>query len=175
MALKMTGSREDAEDIAQEAFIRVYRSLGSFKGDSRFSTWLYRIVSNLCADFGRRTKRMNEILINSIGDDDERTFEIPDSRFGPESELENDELRRELNEAIESLGEAHREIFLLREISGLSYTDISEATGLEEGTVKSRLFRARKYVRDFLAVRGNILLPEASNVQKAEKRGDGLE
>ncbi len=168
LALRMLGNEEDAKDASQDAFIRAYNSLSSFRGDSKFSVWLYRLTSNICIDLLRsRSKR--QTLSLTIDEDEELDggeFAIPDDRFSPEHQLERRELRSAVGAGLASLSEEYRQILLLREINGMSYDEISRALGIEEGTVKSRIFRARKKLCAFLAEDGNIPMAAASNGQK---------
>lgn len=170
MALRFTGSKEDALDISQEAFLRVWRALPNYKADSKFSTWLYRIVSNICTDHHRKNSRIQSISLTQ-GDeaDDETQTELPDETQSPERSFELSELSDALKGAIESLKPELREVFVMREIGDMSYSEISEALSLEEGTVKSRLFRARKYLQEILQKSGNI--PSVSP-SKSMKDGD---
>ena len=140
IALRMTGNSEDAADMTQEAFIKAYNSLQSFRGDSKFSVWLYRIVSNVCLDFLRSKNRRPTVSL-SVEDDD-----------GEDAQLTRDSVRR----GLDSLPPDYRQILLLREIQGLSYDEIAQALSLEVGTVKSRIFRARKRLCTFLIGDGNI-------------------
>lgn len=156
MALKITGSAEDAFDLSQGAFIRVWKSLKTFKGEAKFSTWLFRIVTNLCTDYIRKQSRRGEASLVIEGDDESFEYEPPDERTEPERELSRKELRRELDYAISQLSEEHRSVFVLREIDDLSYAEIADVLGVEEGTVKSRLSRARQRLREILVERGNI-------------------
>ena len=157
LALRMTGSPEDAEDMAQEAFLKAYSSLGSFRGDSKFSVWLYRIVSNVCLDFLRRQKKRQSFSLSMEDDDGEQTeLELPDLSCLPEEELEKKLTRDAVHRGLAQLPEDARQILLLREIQGLSYEEIGETLGLEPGTVKSRIFRARKKLCAFLLADGNI-------------------
>ena len=157
LALRMTGSPEDAEDMAQEAFLKAYSSLDSFRGDSKFSVWLYRIVSNVCLDFLRRQKKRQSFSLSMEDDDGEETeLELPDLSRLPEEELEKKLTRDAVRRGLAQLPEDARQILLLREIHGLSYEEIGEALGLEPGTVKSRIFRARKKLCAFLLADGNI-------------------
>lgn len=168
LALRSTGSEQDAADITQEVFLRVWKNLESFRGDSSLSTWLYRVTSNLCVDFAR--KRAAEGSIASIDDIEGPAASIPDpSRtIQPEQMIENQELREELQYGLAQLSEEHRKVVLLRDIAGLTYTEVAHTLGLEEGTVKSRLARARKTLRRILSERGNISLPTSS--KQAEGR-----
>jgi RNA polymerase sigma-70 factor (ECF subfamily) len=157
LALRMTGNPEDAEDMAQEAFLKAYSSLDSFRGDSKFSVWLYRIVSNVCLDFLRKQKKRQSFSLSMEDDDgEEGELELPDLRRLPEDELEKKLTRDAVQRGLAQLPEDARQILLLREIQGLSYEEIGEALGLEPGTVKSRIFRARKKLCAFLLADGNI-------------------
>ncbi len=157
LALRMTGSPEDAEDMAQEAFLKAYSSLDSFRGDSKFSVWLYRIVSNVCLDFLRRQKKRQSFSLSMEDDDGEETeLELPDLSRLPEEELEKKLTRDAVRRGLAQLPEDARQILLLREIQGLSYEEIGETLGLEPGTVKSRIFRAREKLCAFLLADGNI-------------------
>ena len=135
----------EVEDVAQEAFIKAYRALPKFRGDSAFYTWLYRIAINTAKNYmvarGRRPPATdvdvedaefleNNALLTDIGT--------------PEANQEKDDLRRVINEAIEDLPEDLRTAFTLREFSGLSYEEITEIMGCPVGTVRSRIFRARE-------------------------------
>ena len=167
LALRMVGNEEDARDMAQEAFIRAFNSLASFRGESKFSVWLYRLTSNICIDClrGRATRRTVSLSWEDE-DGEEGELEIPDERFSPEARLERTELRESVRRGLDSLSPEYREILLLREINGLSYDEISRALNLEEGTVKSRIFRARKKLSEFLIREGNIPGSIASNERK---------
>jgi RNA polymerase sigma-70 factor (ECF subfamily) len=166
MALRLVGNPDDAFDISQEAFIRVYRSLSGFKGEAKFSTWIYRIVSNLCIDFNRRSKRINQVSLEYSDDEDSFEISIPDDRYDPEKELERSEITHAIENALTSLSDEHKQIFILRELNGLTYAEISEIMMLEEGTVKSRLFRAREKLRSALLAGGNIKGFLSSNMWK---------
>lgn len=145
LALKMTGSENDALDISQEAFIKAYTGLKNFRGESRFSVWLYRLTYNLSIDFIRKNQRNQVSSLTYIDDSgDYADYEIPDISFEPENEIEKKELRETISKGIGELPDKHREILVMREITGMSYVDIANTLGLSEGTVKSRLSRARQ-------------------------------
>ena len=157
IALKMLSNPEDAFDISQEAFIKAYRSLKDFKGESSFSSWLYRITANMCLDFMRRNKKRKAASIVYLDDSDElKELELPDTRFDPVTALERKELQGAINDALDLLPEDQRSILLLRELNGLSYAEIAEALKLETGTVKSRLFRARARLAKILKENGTF-------------------
>jgi len=145
LALKMTGNDNDALDIAQEAFIKAYTGLKSFRAESRFSVWLYRLVYNLCIDYSRKKQRTEVSSLTYINADGEYAdLEIPDLRYTPESAAEKRELREAVTRGIDELPPNHREILVMREITGMSYEDIAGTLNISEGTVKSRLSRARQ-------------------------------
>ena len=157
IALRITGNSEDAADMTQEAFIKAYNSLQSFRGDSKFSVWLYRIVSNVCLDFLRSKNRRPTVSL-SVEDDDgeDAQLDVADESQSPELLLDRKLTRDSVRRGLDSLPPDYRQILLLREIQGLSYDEIAQALSLEVGTVKSRIFRARKRLCTFLIDDGNI-------------------
>ena len=171
IALRMTGNSEDAADMTQEAFIKAYNSLSGFRGDSKFSVWLTRIVSNLCLDFMRSRNRRPTVSLSMEDEDGEDVqLDIADTSQSPEQLLERSLTRESVRRGLQSLPEDYREILLLREIQGLSYDEIAAALDIEVGTVKSRIFRGRKKLCDYLIKDGNI--PEF--VSSGRTRGGGL-
>lgn len=171
LALRMTGNSEDAADMAQEAFIKAYNSLTAFRGDSKFSVWLYRIVSNVCLDFLRSRSRKQTVSLSTENDEGEEVeLDIADETHSPEQLLDRSLTRDAVRRGLAALPPDHREILLLREIQGLSYEEIADVLGLEAGTVKSRIFRARKKLCSFLIKDGNI--PEF--VSSSKERGGDL-
>lgn len=156
LALRMVGDPEDAADMTQETFIKAYRSLSSFRGDSKFSSWLYRIASNVCLDFLRSRSRHPQVSLNSSDEDDRTTFELPDMSRNPEEQLMKKLSMEAVRRGLEQLPEQQRQILVLRELGGLSYAELAQTLGLEEGTVKSRIFRARKRLCALLLRDGNI-------------------
>ena len=168
----MTGNREDAQDMAQEAFLKAYNSLPSFRGDSKFSSWLYRIVSNVCLDFLRKKGKRQTVSLSAEDDDGEDVvLDVPDTAQSPEALLEKKLTRDAVRRGLASLPEDARQILLLREIQGLSYEEIADVLVLEVGTVKSRIFRARKRLCAFLLEDGNIpdFVP-SGNMKGGEKQ-----
>jgi RNA polymerase sigma-70 factor, ECF subfamily len=144
VAVRMLGSAAEAEEIAQEAFLRAHRSLPEFRGDAKLSTWLYAIVSRLClnrlASGDRKAVRHGEEVL----------LRVADPRGGPEADAERGELEAALHRAIAELSEERRVVVILRDLEGLSYEDIAVALGIELGTVRSRLHRARMDLKDKL-------------------------
>ena len=144
VAVRMLGNAAEAEEIAQEAFLRAHRSLAEFRGDAKLSTWLYAITSRLClnrlAAGERRFARAGE----------ETLLRLPHREGGPDVALEQSELESALHRAIAELPDERRIVVVLRDIEGLSYDEIAAALGLEPGTVRSRLHRARTDLKDKL-------------------------
>ena len=171
ISLRCTGNEHDAMDVTQEVFLRVFRFLPQFQEGSRFSTWLYRIAVNASLDFLRRRSPAGEL---SLDDPDEEglTLEVSDPRYQPEAQLESAELRQAICDGIEALPPRMREIVILRDISGLSYEEIGEVLGIEQGTVKSRLSRARSRLATFLTGKGNHSRKSASKEQLEVARNE---
>ena len=151
-AYRLAGSYDDAADVAQEAFVRAWNNLKSFRGDSAFSTWLYRIVTNVFLDDRKRKRaRPQRSLDEAIAlDESNVTRQFEDDAPGPEEVAEGVERRMVLERAIQTLPEAQRIVIVLYHTQGLSYEEIAEITNLPMGTVKSKLNRARLALRDRL-------------------------
>ncbi|HMO17666.1 MAG TPA: sigma-70 family RNA polymerase sigma factor [Oligoflexia bacterium] len=149
-------NEEDAADVCQEAFFKAYRNLSSFRGGSSFYTWMYRIVYNLCIDLGRRSYRKREVTavegldFEQVGGNSTQYEYLPPPPSSPEDELYRARLGEIIRVAMEELSPSHRAVIRLREIDGLSYDEISKATGCSTGTVMSRLHHARKKLIDIL-------------------------
>lgn len=153
LALRMCGSEEDAWDVAQEAFLAAWRALPGFRGESGFSTWLYRLTANAAIDCLRRErKRRGELSIEG----GELPLSLPDAGPGPQEAAEGGELRAAVGAALARLTDQHRTVLILRELQELSYEEIAGALGLDLGTVKSRISRARKALRKILLEDGNL-------------------
>jgi RNA polymerase sigma-70 factor (ECF subfamily) len=153
-ALRLLNNPEDAADVTQEVFIKVWRSLPSFRGESEFSTWLHKLTDNTAIDLLRREKKRRG---DSSLDDDENSLSLPaDPAPTPHQEAERKELREAVAAAMEELSEEHRSVLVLREINGLSYEQIGEILDLSPGTVKSRLARARISLAKILQKPGNF-------------------
>lgn len=152
-AYRLTGNREDAADLAQEAFLRAFRSIQSFRAEASFLTWMYTIVTNLCRDELRKRKRVHlESLDERIAlEDSEVAKQFPSETVGPAEVYEQKELREKIQRTINTLTPEYRMALVLRDIQGLSYEEIAAQLDCSLGTVKSRINRARNYLKDKLS------------------------
>lgn len=143
---RMIGDRERAEDLVQEAFVRVYRHLHRFDPTKKFSTWIYTIASNLAKNELRNRSRSPLVYYQSLrppGEEDQRPLQFEDSSTRPDDMYANRYLREMVDNTVATLSPHHREVFVMRELEGRSYEEIAELTRCNLGTVKSRLNRAR--------------------------------
>ncbi|MFH1783576.1 MAG: sigma-70 family RNA polymerase sigma factor [bacterium] len=153
VALRMLDDWEEAKDVAQEAFIRAWRAIGTFRSDSSFFTWIYRIVFNLSKNRLKgwaRRPRPDSIDAPVDTEDGDITRTLQDKEPSPDKILLKKETGRLVKNAIAELSIKHREIIIMRDIQGLSYQEIAEVIGCGEGTVKSRLSRARLILKEKL-------------------------
>ncbi len=160
LAYRMVNQREEACDLTQEVFVKVYRAIRSFKGKSRFSTWLHALAINTCRSRRKRLRRIGFFEATSLdavpdGSDSPLPRHEPvDPGVRPDAALERHETREIVGRAIAMLAEEFREVIVMRDIQGLSYEEIALATGCQAGTVKSRLWRARAKVKEVLLREG---------------------
>ncbi len=155
LAYRITGDYDEACDVVQEAFLSAYRAIRSFRGESKFSTWLYGIVVNHARNRIQQAKSRLRHETRSIDDPIEMkngslSRQVPDCGESAVEELEKREVEKKVQECIGSLDGEHREVLVLRDIQGFSYEEIGDMLKLPEGTVKSRLFRARATLKDCL-------------------------
>lgn len=152
LARHITGNDEDAEDVLQEAFLKAYENLPGFQGQSKFYTWLVRIAVNEALMKLRRRKTGKMVSLDETIDTGEETMarEIAVWEDNPEEQYSREELRRILEEAIETLPPLYRTVFVLRDVDELSTEETAEALGISVPAVKSRLLRARLQLRDKL-------------------------
>jgi RNA polymerase sigma-70 factor, ECF subfamily len=156
LAVHLTGSQEDGQDIYQEAFLRAYINIGSFRFECSFYTWIYRIVTNLCLDHLRkRSSRYRDLTttISSDGEEEQVLDRIPDQRAGasPERNMASRELRRCIVRAMERLSPRERVVFELKHYHGLRLRTVAGILNTSEGTIKNTLFRATHKLRIQLA------------------------
>jgi len=150
---RMLNHRSDAEDAAQEVFVKVYRFIGSYSGQSSFSTWLYKVASNVCRDYLRKHRRpdrqtMSLQQVNSEGE--EYGLSIEDATYAPYNSVQQTEAQRVLAQALDQISPEHKTVIVLRDIQGLSYEEIGKIIGAAPGTVKSRINRARLQLQKLL-------------------------
>ncbi len=152
LCYRFLGDREEAEDVAQDVFLTVFRAIGSYRGEGRFFTWLYRIASNNCKNrikylkgrhHGRRLEIEKSAQAQMPSREGGATHSLQSQVPGPEAVVTGNRLQRAIQEEIANLDPDHRLLIVLRDIQGLSYQDIMKVTGLQAGTLKSRLHRAR--------------------------------
>ena len=149
LAYRMCGNAYDADEAAQEAFVAAWRALPNFRGDAKFSTWLYRLTTNAAIDVMRREKRHQ-----SAGDGE--MIEVADDADSPQETVERTEQQEAVQEALATLSEEYREVLLLRYMEELDYAEIAEVLQLPSGTVKSRINRAKAALKTALLKSGNI-------------------
>lgn len=147
---RMVKSREDAEDIAQESFVRVFRYLDRLTPSAKFSTLLFGIARNLTLNFIRDAGRRGRGVTYSIYEDDEQERVLEDESLRPDRAARLNEIESMIDEGLSMLTPKHREVLVLRELNGLDYTTIAEIVRCRKGTVKSRLARARQQLRQNL-------------------------
>lgn len=153
LALQITGSTQDAEDVLQETFLKAFHALPAFEGRSSLSTWLYRIAVNEALMTLRRQKAQFSLIEDSENAEEEKVenLQLVDWCCLPEDELQSAETRRVLDEAIRRLSPVLQLVFLLRDVEGLSVKDTADALGITESAVKVRLLRARLRLREELS------------------------
>ena len=149
LAYRMCGNAYDADEAAQEAFVAAWRALPNFRGDAKFSTWLYRLTTNAAIDVMRREKRHQ-----TVGDGE--MIDLADDADSPQETVERTEQQEAVQEALATLSEEYREVLLLRYMEELDYAEIAEVLQLPSGTVKSRINRAKAALKAALLKSGNI-------------------
>lgn len=153
IALRMMGNREDAQDCAQEAMVRIYRAMGSFKDQSALATWIYRITMNTCLDELRRRKARKVTSLDSLVDNGWSPTDTGDT---PEEHGLRVEKQNALNQAIQSLPDDMRAAIILRDVKGYSYDEIASILDANVGTIKSRISRGREKLREILSKQSEL-------------------
>ena len=171
LCFRMCGNSEDAEEAAQDAFLALWRGIDRFRQESSLSTWIYRLATNACIDTLRRRKKQS----GSVSLDDEELFvDAVDTSPQPQETVEHRETQKLLQEGLSALPEEYRKVLILREIEGLSYTEIAESASIELGTVKSRISRGRSLLRNFLSGNGNFFEIASSKVTECNRESNGM-
>ena len=161
LTLRMCRNPEDAAEAAQEAFLSAWQGLAFFRGESSFATWLYRLASNACVDLLRREGRHRAAAGPSLNDE-ALNVDIQDGSASPQEAAERSELRQQIEDGLSALSPEHRQVLILREMHQLTYDEIADTLSLDVGTVKSRISRGRKQLRNFLLKTGNFSAAPAS-------------
>jgi len=167
LCLRMCGDREDAKDLAQEAFLKAWRGLRFYKHEAAFSTWLYRLTSNVCIDYLRQKKRKTAVSLTS--QEEEEQVDIPDPTPLPEEQVLQQQRNEAVADAMAQLEDEFRLVLTLRVVQERSYDEIAEIMDLKVGTVKSRLARAREKLRKILLKNGNDFF---GHTVKDSEKGD---
>ena len=168
LCYRMAGNPEDAMDLSQETFLRAWRCLDQYQFASAFSTWLYRLCSNICIDFLRRRRRQQTVpLTFEDADGEEQTYAVPDAQPLPEEQVELKLTRETLAAAMAQLLPEHRAVLQLRVVNEMSYEQIADVLDIQIGTVKSRLSRARNQLKKILE-RGNLSRRASSESMEGE-------
>lgn len=168
LCYRMAGNPDDAMDLSQETFLRAWRCLDQYQFASAFSTWLYRLCSNICIDFLRRRRRQQTVpLTFEDADGEEQTYAVPDAQLLPEEQVELKLTRETLAAAMAQLLPEHRAVLQLRVVNEMSYEQIADVLDIQIGTVKSRLSRARNQLKKILE-RGNLSRRASSESMEGE-------
>lgn len=152
-ALDLTGTREDAEDLAQETFIKVHRSMSRFRGDSKWSTWIFRIARNTYLDRLKTARHKMRVLETAMPENPDKQSHLMQLKplHDPEQHILNDSLQKDLEHALNNLSQLQREVFVLRHYHGFKLREIGDILNRSEGTVKTTLFRAIQNLRAALS------------------------
>ncbi len=159
-AYRMLKDQGDAEDAVQEAFLKVFDKIHTFKQESKFSTWFYTVLSNICRDILRKkSKKPTTVSINQTNrEDDDFEIQLEDTSFEPHENFVKKDALNVLDIALTQLSDEHREVIVLRDIEGFDYEKIAEILGVSLGTVKSRISRARLALRKILEENKELFL-----------------
>ncbi len=160
-----TGNREAAEDCGQEAMIRIWRNLANYRGECALESWVYRIAANCCMDWLRKKKRDQSVSMEPMV---EQGFDPADDAPGTEAQVVAKDERQRLREAIALLPDDQREALILTQLEKVSYEEAAQALGVSEGTVKSRVNRAKARLKEILSAERELSPP--GNVKKDERR-----
>lgn len=152
MAYKFTDNYDEAQDLSQEIFLRIYKEIKNFRFESKLSTWIYRISVNMCIDWKNRNKKLKAINFTSIAtnDNEERNFDIIDDSPSIDNKLIKMESQQQVHRAVSSLPDKYKIAIIMYHFNNMSYLEISKALDIPEKTVETRLYRGRRMLRDTL-------------------------
>lgn len=153
IAFKMLGNQEDALDLSQEVLIKIFKNIHKFHGSSKFSTWVYRVATNTCLDEIKKRRKHTTYSIDERmqTEDGDLATDIPDTSPTPEATAIQKDIQKILYDGINQLGDEHKKVIILRDLNGFSYEYIAKILKCSEGTVKSRISRARKRLKKILS------------------------
>ena len=160
-----TGNREAAEDCGQETMIRIWRNLGNYRGDCALESWVYRIAANCCMDFLRKKKRDRSVSVEPLR---EQGFDPADSSPGTEEQVMAEDEHQRLREAITQLPDEQREALIMTQLEKIPYEEAAQMLGVSEGTIKSRVNRAKARLKEILSADGELSPP--GDVKRNERR-----
>ncbi len=170
IALGFVGSREDAQDLSQEAFVRAFRNIKKIRPECGFFPWFYQILKNLCISHLRKKKHRNAASLDVEGCPE---AEAPNDNFSPEEIADRNETKDRLWRAIGKLDARHREVIILRHFQNMSYEQMARSLFCNKGTVTSRLYYARKHLEELLSTRQSSIQQESSSDEIQEMTDDG--
>ena len=169
LAYRFMGNHADAGDLAQDTFIRIYKSLSGYRNDASFSTWLYQVAANLCRDELRKKKRRRSVSIDELIETSPTNMPVADDAYSPENIVEMHESFRQVQACLNELSDDHRLILIMREMQELSYEEIAGMLQCSMGTVKSRISRARNALRSIMDRKGELLFDGSRRKSKGGK------
>lgn len=151
MAYKFTNNYDEAQDLSQDIFLKIYKEIGSFRFESKLSTWIYRISINTCLDWKRKNSKVKILSTSIVNDDDEAIeLDIKDDNPLPDEAFIQSENQREVHELVSELPDKYKTVIIMYHFNNMSYQDISSALNIPERTVETRLYRARRLMKDEL-------------------------
>jgi len=156
IALRMTKNPEDAQELSQDTFVRAFIAIKKFRGDSSFATWLYRITMNVCTDFLRKRNKAVVVSIEQSVYENQQTMQLADNEPGPDEISEKNQLKKLVREAMDLLPPEHRQVLILRDLLDMTYKDIAHTLNINEGTIKSRINRARESLKKVIIGRSEL-------------------
>jgi len=158
IALRMAKDPEDALELSQDALVRAFTAIKKFRGESSFSTWLYRITMNVCTDFLRKRNKAVVVSLEqgAAGDENSNAVQLPEKSPGPDELAEKKQLKEMVKQAMDLLSVEHRQVLILRDLMDLTYKDIANTLNVNEGTIKSRINRARDALKQVIIEREEL-------------------